>query len=138
MNMKFQFIKPRQFLNVALAIACVSHIGINAYYELYPDIPSMKQYKADLEKIVFPVSFTICVRELFNLTERYKAFGYKRDWEFYNGESQIREGVFGWNGDFENGSSLTVKGIRELILELKGLILGLRGLILGLRGLIWG
>ena len=44
-------------LNIVLAIACVSHIAINAYYALYPD-------------------------------------------------------MVGWNGDFENGSSLTVKGIK--------------------------
>ena len=108
--MNFKFI--RFFLNIALAIACVSHIGINAYYELYPDIPSIKQYKTDLGKIVFPVSFTICVREKSNQTERYKAFGYSGYWDFYNGESHIRERIFGWNGDFENGSSLTVKGIK--------------------------
>ena len=106
--MKFKFI--RFILNIVLAIACVAHIGINAYYALYPDIPSMKQYKADLGKIVFPVSFTICIRELSNETERYKAFGYTGYWDFYSGIS--REGVFGWNGDFENGSSLTVKGIK--------------------------
>ena len=106
--MKFKFI--RFLLNIVLAIACVAHIGINAYSALYPDIPSMMQYKADLGKIAFPVSFTICIRELLNQTERYKAFGYTGYWDFYSGIS--REGVFGWNGNFENGSSLTVKGIK--------------------------
>ena len=108
--MKFKFMKF--ILNIVLAIACVSHIAINAYYALYPDIPSIKQYKTDLGKIVFPVSFTICVRENLNQAERYKDFGYERVWEFYSGKNRIREGVFGWNGDFENGSSLTVKGIK--------------------------
>ena len=80
----------------SLVVACVSHIGINAYYELYPDIPSVKQYKEDLRNINFPVSFTICVlREIFNETERYKAFGYDGYWDFYSGKSHIREGVFG-------------------------------------------
>ena len=108
--MKFKFMKF--ILNIVLSIACVAHIAINAYYALYPDIPSMKQYKTDLGKIVFPVSFTICVRENLNQAERYKDFGYERVWEFYSGKNRIREGVFGWNGDFENGSSLTVKGIK--------------------------
>ena len=108
MNSKF----IKFFLNLALAIACVSHIAINAYYASYPDIPSIKQYKTDLGKIVFPVSFTICVRENLNQAERYKDFGYERVLEFYSGKNRIREGVFGWNGDFENGSSLTVKGIK--------------------------
>ena len=107
--MNFQFI--RTILHAVLAISCVSHIGINAFYELYPDIPSIKQYKKDLGNINFPVSFTICVREIVNDRERYKAFGYARDWDWFDGKSDIREGVFGWNGDFENGSSLTVKGI---------------------------
>ena len=65
----------------------------------------MKQYKTDLSNIDFHVSFTICVREIVNETERYNAFGYATDWDFFSGLS-LREGVFGWNG-----SSLTVKGI---------------------------
>ena len=97
-------------LHVALVVACVSHIGFNAFNELYPDIPSVKQYKADLGNIDFPVSFTICIREIDNDTDRYKAYGYARDWGFFNGKS-IKKGLFGWNGSFENGSSLTVKGI---------------------------
>ena len=109
--MKFKFI--RFILNIVLAIACVSHIGINAYYELYHGIPSIKQYKADLGNIVFPVSFTICVREIDNDTERFKAFGYARDWDWFNGKSDIREGYFGWNGDLGNNSSMTVKGIHN-------------------------
>ena len=109
MNINFRLIRP--ILHVALVVACVFHIGLNAFNELYPDLPSVKQYKTDLSNIDFPVSFTICVRENFNETERYKAFGYKREWEWFDGKSNSREGVFGWNGDFENGSSLTVKGI---------------------------
>ena len=106
--MNFRLIRP--ILHVALVVACVSHIGLNAFNELYPDIPSVKQYKTDLSNIDFPVSFTICVREIVNETERHKAFGYATDWDLFNGLS-LREGVFGWNGHFENGSSLTVKGI---------------------------
>ena len=106
--MNFRFIRP--ILHVALVVACVSHIGINAFNELYPSIPSVKQYKADLGNIDFPVAVTICVREIFNETERYKAFGYATDWDLFSGVSQ-GEGVFGWNGNFENGSSLPVKGI---------------------------
>ena len=108
--MNFQFIRPL-ILHVTLVVACLSHIGFNAFHELYPDLPSVKQYKTDLKSIDFPVVFTICVREIFNETERYNAFGYKREWEWFDGKSDIREGVFGWNGDFENGSSLTVEGI---------------------------
>ena len=108
--MNFQFIRPL-ILHVTLVVACVSHIGFNAFYELYPDLPSVKQYKTDLENINFPISFTICVREIHNDTERFRAFGYARDWSWFSGKSQIRNGVFGWNGDFENGSELTVKGM---------------------------
>ena len=88
--MNFQLL--RSILNFALVVACLSHIGINAFNELYPDIPSVKQYKADLGNIDFPVSFTICIREIDNDTDRYKAYGYARDWGFFNGKS-IKKGL---------------------------------------------
>ena len=107
--MDFKFITP--VLNAVLVVACVTHIGINAYYELYPDIPSVREYKTDLGKIDFPVSFKICLKEIENRTERYEKYGYENHWDFFYGNSKIRKHFVGWNGDFENKSSLTVKGI---------------------------
>ena len=69
--MDFKFITP--VLNAVLALACIIHISINAYYELYPDIPSVTEYKTDLENIDFPVSFKICLKEIENKTKRYES-----------------------------------------------------------------
>ena len=57
--MDFKVITP--VLNAVLVVACVIHIGINAYYELFPDIPSVKEYETYLGNIDFPVSFKICL-----------------------------------------------------------------------------
>ena len=114
--MDFKFITP--VLNAILLVACVTHVIINAYNELYPDIPSVIEYKTDLGNIDFPVSFKICLKEIDNKTERYEKYGYVNHWDFFYGKSKIRKDFFGWNGDFENKSSLTVKGTYSQILSL--------------------
>ena len=97
-------------LDIVLLVACVTHIGITAYNMLHPDIPEEKEYYADLAEINFPVSFKICASELSNETKRYQDYGYFWDWTFFSGESNLRKGFIGWNGDFANGTYRTVKG----------------------------
>ena len=108
MDINFHKISP--IINFVLAIACLSHISINAYNILYPEIPSLKVYEKKLGNIDFPVSFTLCVREIYNVTKRYEDYGYSDDWGFFLGKSDIKGGYVGWNGDLENGSLVHVKG----------------------------
>ena len=56
MDINFHKISP--IINFVLAVACLSHISINAYNILYPEIPSLKVYEKKLGNIDFPVSFT--------------------------------------------------------------------------------
>ena len=44
------------------------------------------------------------------MTKRYEDYGYSDDWGFFLGKSDIKGGYVGWNGDFENGSLVHVKG----------------------------
>ena len=97
-------------INVLLAFACLFHITINAYNILYPEIPSVKVYEKELGDIIFPASFKLCARDTNNSSKRYTAYGYEADWGFFYGQSNIRGGYVGWNGDFENGSLVHVKG----------------------------
>ena len=97
-------------INVLLAIACLFHILINAYYILYPEIPSVKVYEKELGDIIFPASFKLCASDTNSNTKRYTAYGYEADWGFFYGQSNIRGGYVGWNGDFANGSLVQVKG----------------------------
>ena len=108
MDINFHKISP--IINFVLAVACLSHISINAYNILYPEIPSLKVYERELRNIDFPVSFKLCVKEIYNKTKRYKDYGYKDNWKFFFGQSNIRRGHVGWNGDFKNGTSVHVKG----------------------------
>ena len=107
--MNFKVITP--ILNAVLVVACVIHIGINAYYELFPDIPSVKEYETYLGNVDFPVSFKICLKEIFAINKRYIKYGYANHRDFFYGKSKIRKDFVGWNGDFKNKSSVTVKGI---------------------------
>ena len=107
-SMVLYFHKISPIINVVLAIACLSHISINAYNFLYPKNPSLTVYEKELGSIDFPVSFKICVREIKNKTKRYKDYGYKDVLKFFYGKS--RGGYVGWNGEFKNGSSVHVKG----------------------------
>ena len=68
--------KISPIINFVLAIACLSHISINAYNTLYPEIPSLKVYEKELGNIDFPISFKLCVREIHNTTKRYEDYGY--------------------------------------------------------------
>ena len=106
--MNLKFITP--VLNAMLVVACVTHISINAYDRLYPSMPSVKEYKTDLANVDFPISFKICLKEIKNKNERYEKYGYESYWEFFYGHVKNRKNFVGWNGDFENNSSWTVKG----------------------------
>ena len=109
MDINFHKILP--IINFVLAIACLSHIIINAYNILFPEIPSFKAYEKELGDIEFPVSVKLCVREIYNVTKRYEDYGYKDARVFFFGHSYMKEGYVGWNGNFENGSLIHVKGI---------------------------
>ena len=74
--MVINFHKISPIINFVLAVACLSHIIINAYNILYPEIPSLKVYEKELGSIDFPVSFKLCVREIHNTTKRYEDYGY--------------------------------------------------------------
>ena len=109
--MVINFHKISPIIKFVLAVACLSHIGINAYNTLYPEIPSLKVYEKELGNIDFPVSFKLCVREISNITKRYKNYGYDEPFDFFLGIRFFEESYYvGWNGDFVNGSSGHVKG----------------------------
>ena len=90
-------------------------MSINAYNILYPEIPSFKAYEKELGDIEFPLSVKLCVREIYNVTKRYEDYGYKDARVFFFGHSYIKEGYVGWNGNFENGSLIHVKGRYTLL-----------------------
>ena len=109
--MVINFHKISPIINFVLAVACLSHIIINAYNILYPEIPSFKVYEKELGNIDFPISFKLCVREISNMNKRYKKYGYEAPFDFFVGKSYLEESYVGWNGGFDdNRSSGHVKG----------------------------
>ena len=78
----------------------------------YPNYPSVKELKKNLQDIEFPVSFKLCVREL-NTTHRYSRYGYSDEHNFFRGLSKYNRSLRGWNGFSKNNSmNASVIGIQ--------------------------
>ena len=81
-------------------MAFIIHISTIAYNIKHPDFPSVKIYSRNLKDLdEFPLSFKLCARELTNITDRYKEFGYRNVYAFFQGRKVFHEGKwFGWAG----------------------------------------
>ena len=74
--------------NLMLTLFCLLHISLNAYGMLYPNLPDIRIYKTDLQKIDFPIVFKMCVTETKNSTARYTNVGYEDSFDFFKGVSK--------------------------------------------------
>ena len=94
--------------NGTLVIAFIIHISIIAYNIKHPDFPSVKVYSKNLQDLdEFPLSFKLCARELSNITDRYREFGYNNVWSFFQGRRRFTAGKwFGWAGHGEGNKTL--------------------------------
>ena len=78
---------------------------------LYPNLPDIRIYKTDLQKIDFPIVFKMCATETQNSTARYTNVGYEDSFDFFKGVSRYNKSLYGWSGHHENGSTIaSVKG----------------------------
>ena len=96
-------------LNGTLVIASIIHISTIAYKIKHPDFPSIKVYSRNLKDLdQFPLSFKLCARELVNISDRYRKFGYNDVYAFFQGRRSYWRGKwFGWAGHDEGNETLT-------------------------------
>ena len=73
---------------------------------LYPNLPDIRIYKTDLQKIDFPIVFKMCATETQNSTARYTNVGYEDSFDFFKGVSRYNKSLYGWSGHHENGSTI--------------------------------
>ena len=69
-----------------------------------------------LKDIKFPLSFRICLNDLYDSEEytdkefenlnKFKKFGYASGHTFYRGQSMFNESLVGWNGHTEDGETI--------------------------------
>ena len=57
------------------------HVSFIFYYNLYPDVPSMKVYSKSMKNMDFPICFKICFNE--KEKDRFKRLGYNYDKMFF-------------------------------------------------------
>ena len=107
--MQFKKMRPTwrnitHFINVIFFALFLSHLSIICYQSLNPNVPSIRVFKEDLQKIDFPISFKICVKELENITARYEKVGYPHNYYFYLGISKFNQ-AGGWYGHTEDNKT---------------------------------
>ena len=95
-------------VNGCLVMAFIIHISTIAYNIKHPNFPSVKVYSRNLKDLdEFPLSFKLCARELTNITDRYKEFGYGGVYAFFQGSRGFFGGKwFGWAGHGEKNKTL--------------------------------
>ena len=104
--MEINIRKVSILINVFFSLVFIIHVGFIGYKTLHPEVPEIVVYKKDLKEIDFPIVFRICAYESINGSERYRRFGYASEYNFFQGKSRFNSSVYGWNGHFENGSTL--------------------------------
>ena len=95
-------------------VAFIIHICIIAYNIKHPDFPSVRVHSRLLKDLhEFPLSFKFCARELKNVSDRYRKFGYNSAYAFFQGRKDFFQGEwFGWAGHSEENVTLaSVKGM---------------------------
>ena len=94
--------------NGTLVIAFIIHVSTIAYNIKHPDFPSVKVYSKKLQDLdEFPLSFKLCARELVNISDRYRKFGYNDVYAFFQGRKSYWQGEwFGWAGHGEGNETL--------------------------------
>ena len=78
------------------------HVSFIFYYNLYPDVPSIKVYSKSMKNMDFPICFKICFSE--KEKDRFKRLGYNYDKMFFYGENDFNTSIVGWLGHTRNGS----------------------------------
>ena len=115
-------------VTLVLTTVCVVHVIYIAYYNIYPDIPSVRVFKTDLNDIFFPISFKICVEDIKENPGRFTELGYWSEWHYFLGQSKYNDKKIGWNGHTENGS--TLGSVKEILskasLDWKNIVLALK------------
>ena len=87
-------------INSVFTLVFLVHAAFIGYGIKYPDQPSIKLYKKDVNELdSFPVSFKFCVKELENPSERYKKVGYSNVWDFHKGLKDSSGSLVGWSGN---------------------------------------
>ena len=104
--MKSLFQKLPFLFNGTLVIAFMIHISSIAYNITHPEFPSVKVYSRNLKDLdEFPLSFKLCARELSNVSDRYRNFGYHDVYAFFQGRTNFFQGKwFGWAGHDGSGN----------------------------------
>ena len=57
-------------------------------------------------KSSFPLVFRVCAHELHNSSARFRKYGYKYDYDYFNGKSMYNNTLFGFNGHTEDGKTI--------------------------------
>ena len=98
-------------INSVFTLVFFVHAAFIGYGIKYPDQPSIKLYKKDVNELdSFPVSFKFCINELENPLERYKKVGYSTIWNFYIGKQDYSGSWVGWSGNKTGNTRTTVEG----------------------------
>ena len=79
------------------------HVSFILYYNLYPDVPSIKVYSKSMKNMYFPICFKICFNEKGR--DRFERLGYLYDQRFFRGENVFNRSIVGWLGHTRNGST---------------------------------
>ena len=98
-------------INSVFTLVFLVHAAFIGYGIKYPDQPSIKLYKKDVNELdSFPISFKICVKELENPSERYEKVGYSTLWNFYKGIPDFSGSWVGWSGNKTGNTRTTAEG----------------------------
>ena len=109
-------------------MVCVVHVIYIGYYNIFPDTPNVRVFKVNLNEIIFPIAFKICVADTIVNATRFQNLGYWGEWHYFRGQRIYDRKKIGWNGHTENGSTLgSVKEIwSSASLDWKNILLALQ------------
>ena len=93
--------------NLLFILVCFIHLCYIGYYVVYPEYPTITEFKEEIKDLDFPLVFRLCINEPTNGSIRFENAGYKAFAPFFYGESKYNKTVYGWKGHFENGSTFT-------------------------------
>ena len=85
---------------------CAVHIFYIGYCNVYPAVPNVRVLKSDLNEMIFPITFKICMKEIKPDNTRFNKYGYLNEWSYFRGQSMFDEEKMGWAGHSINGTVL--------------------------------
>ena len=121
-TMKGTFTLIINVVNIIFTIAFIIHFLTLAYFIIYPNLPEVKVYEADLKDIDFPLSFQLCIHRESYVKQHvvnFQKHGYFDLTQFYRGMVMLNHSLIGWHGLKEDGTTFgSLRGIIDYLIQI--------------------